>query len=105
MSGYVPTIPRAKREAEIKGVQPVEIHAERWAEYARYGSQPAGSPKEVKLALRIGVFFDGTLNNATNAALGLSTAACWIGWTRCVSRRRYSSISPATSFRRDALGS
>lgn len=72
MSGYVPTIPRAKREAELKGVQSVEIHAERWAEYARYSSQPAGSPEKVKLALRIGVFFDGTLNNAIDTALGCS---------------------------------
>lgn len=75
MSGYVPNIPRAKRDAELKDVQPVDIHAERWAEYERHGSQPATSPEKIKLALRIGVFFDGTLNNATNAALGLACGA------------------------------
>ena len=75
MSGYVPNIPRAKREAELKGVQPVDIHAERWAEYEKHGSQPATPPEKVKLALRIGMFFDGTLNNATNAALGLACGA------------------------------
>jgi hypothetical protein len=75
MSGYVPNIPRAKRDAELKDVQPTEIHAERWAEYERHSSQPAKSPEKIKLALRIGVFFDGTLNNATNAALGLACGA------------------------------
>ncbi|HCJ30293.1 MAG TPA: hypothetical protein DHV63_13625 [Pseudomonas sp.] len=75
MSGYVPNIPRAKREAELKGVQPVEIHAERWAEYERHSRQPAKPLEKIKLALRIGVFFDGTLNNATNAALGLACDA------------------------------
>ena len=75
MSGYVPNIPRAKREAELKGVQPVEIHAERWAEYERRSSEPAKSPEKIKLSLRIGVFFDGTLNNATNATLGLACGA------------------------------
>jgi hypothetical protein len=75
MSGYVPNIPRAKRDAELKEVQPTEIHAERWAEYELHSSQPAKSPEKIKLALRIGVFFDGTLNNATNAALGLACGA------------------------------
>ncbi|AHL73836.1 hypothetical protein CH92_01485 [Stutzerimonas stutzeri] len=75
MSGYVPNIPRAKRDAELKDVQPVDIHAERWTEYERHSSQPAKSPEKIQLALRIGVFFDGTLNNATNAALGLACGA------------------------------
>lgn len=75
MSGYVPNIPKAKRDAELKGVQPVEIHAERWAEYERHSRQPAKPPEKIKLALRIGVFFDGTLNNATNASLGLTCGA------------------------------
>lgn len=75
MSGYVPNIPTAKRDAELKEVQPTEIHAERWAEYERHSSQPAKAPEKIKLALRIGVFFDGTLNNATNAALGLACGA------------------------------
>ena len=56
MSGYVPNIPRAKRDAELKDVQPADIHAERWAEYERHASQPATSPEKIKLALRIGVF-------------------------------------------------
>jgi len=75
MSGYIPNIPRAKRDAELKDVQPVDIHAERWAEYEQHSTQPAKPPEKIKLALRIGVFFDGTLNNATNAALGLACGA------------------------------
>lgn len=75
MSGYIPNIPRAKRDAELKDVQPVDIHAERWAEYERHSCEPARSPEKIKLALRIGVFFDGTLNNSTNAALGFACGA------------------------------
>lgn len=75
MSGYVPNIPRAKREAELKEVEPTDIHAERWAEYERHARQPAKPEEKIKLALRIGVFFDGTGNNATNTALGLACGA------------------------------
>lgn len=75
MSGYVPNIPRARRDAELKNTEPVEVHAERWAEYERHSSEPAKAPEKIKLALRIGVFFDGTLNNSTNAALGLACGA------------------------------
>lgn len=75
MSGYVPNIPRAKREAELKEVKPTDIHAERWAEYERHAREPAKPAEKIKLALRIGVFFDGTGNNATNTALGLACGA------------------------------
>ena len=75
MSGYVPNIPQAKREAELRGVEPVDIHAQRWAEYERHAKQPAKPAEKIKLALRIGVFFDGTGNNATNTALGLACGA------------------------------
>ncbi|WP_407297642.1 phospholipase effector Tle1 domain-containing protein [Stutzerimonas zhaodongensis] len=75
MSGYVPNIPRAKREAELKEVEPTDVHAERWAEYERHARQPAKPDEKIKLALRIGVFFDGTGNNATNSALGLACGA------------------------------
>ncbi|MCQ4286717.1 DUF2235 domain-containing protein [Pseudomonas stutzeri] len=75
MSGYVPNIPKAKREAELREVEPTDIHAERWAEYERYSRQPAKPAEKVKLALRIGVFFDGTGNNANNTALGLACGA------------------------------
>ena len=75
MSGYVPNIPRAKREAELKEVEPTDVHAERWAEYERHAKQPAKPDEKIKLALRIGVFFDGTGNNATNTALGLACGA------------------------------
>jgi len=75
MSGYVPNIPRAKREAELKEVQPTDIHAERWAEYERYAKRPAKPAEKIRLALRIGVFFDGTGNNATNTALGMACGA------------------------------
>lgn len=75
MSGYVPNIPRAKREAELKEVEPADIHAQRWAEYERHAKQPAKPAEKIKLALRIGVFFDGTGNNATNTALGMVCGA------------------------------
>ncbi|MFG3693181.1 phospholipase effector Tle1 domain-containing protein [Stutzerimonas stutzeri] len=75
MSGYVPNIPRAKREAELKKVEPTDVHAERWAEYERHAREPAKPAEKIKLALRIGVFFDGTCNNATNTALGLACGA------------------------------
>ncbi|HCJ28534.1 MAG TPA: hypothetical protein DHV63_04435 [Pseudomonas sp.] len=75
MSGYVANIPRAKREAELKEVEPADLHAERWAEYERHAKQPAKPAEKVKLAVRIGVFFDGTRNNATNTALGMACGA------------------------------
>ncbi|MCQ4257253.1 T6SS phospholipase effector Tle1-like catalytic domain-containing protein [Stutzerimonas stutzeri] len=75
MSGYVPNIPKAKRDAELKGVEPVDIHAQRWAEYERHAKQPAKPAEKTKIALRIGVFFDGTGNNAANTALGIACGA------------------------------
>ena len=75
MSGYVPNIPKAKREAELREVEPVDIHAQRWAEYERHTKQPAKPAEKTKVALRIGVFFDGTGNNATNTALGMACGA------------------------------
>jgi len=75
MSGYVPNIPQAKREAELRNVEPVDIHAERWSEYERHAREPVKPAEKIKLALRIGVFFDGTGNNATNTALGLACGA------------------------------
>ena len=68
MSGYVPNIPQAKREAELRNIEPVDIHAERWSEYERHAREPVKPAEKIKLALRIGVFFDGTGNNATNTA-------------------------------------
>ncbi|WAC45226.1 DUF2235 domain-containing protein [Pseudomonas sp. SL4(2022)] len=70
MSGYVPNTPKAKRVAELKDVKPVDLHAQRWAEYEKHGKEPAPPPEKVKIALRIGLFFDGTGNNASNSALG-----------------------------------
>jgi hypothetical protein len=75
MSGYVPNTPQAKREAELRNVEPVDIHAERWSEYERHAREPVKPAEKIKLALRIGVFFDGTGNNATNTALGLACGA------------------------------
>lgn len=72
MSGYVPNPPKNHRYAEAK---PVDIHAQRWAEYEKYGKEPAREPEKVGIALRIGVFFDGTGNNASNAAAGLICGA------------------------------
>jgi hypothetical protein len=72
MSGYVPNPPKNYRYEEAK---PVDIHAQRWAEYEKYGKAPASPSEKVGIALRIGVFFDGTGNNANNTALGLLCAA------------------------------
>jgi hypothetical protein len=70
MSGYVPNTPKAKRDAELKDVKPVDLHAQRWAEYEKHGKEPARPPEKVKIALRIGLFFDGTGNNSSNSAFG-----------------------------------
>lgn len=57
MSGYVPNPPKNYRYEEAK---PVDIHAQRWAEYEKHGKTPAPPPTKVQVTLRIGVFFDGT---------------------------------------------
>lgn len=72
MSGYVPNPPKNYRYEEAK---PVDIHAQRWAEYEKHGKEPAREPEKVGIALRIGVFFDGTGNNANNSAAGLLCGA------------------------------
>ncbi|CAI8859143.1 DUF2235 domain-containing protein [Pseudomonas sp. IT-P294] len=72
MSGYVPNPPKNYRYDEAK---PVDIHANRWAEYEKHGKAPAPAKEKVRVALRIGVFFDGTLNNASNSASGLLCGA------------------------------
>lgn len=75
MSGYVPNIPKAKREAELKNVKPVDLQAQRWAEYEKHGKEPAPPAEKVKIALRVGLFFDGTGNNASNSTLGVVCGA------------------------------
>lgn len=72
MSGYVPNPPKNFRYDEAK---PVDIHAQRWAEYEKHGKAPAAAKEKIRVALRIGVFFDGTLNNANNSASGLLCGA------------------------------
>ena len=72
MSGYVPNPPKNFRYEEAK---PVDIHAQRWAEYEKHGKKPAREPEKIGIALRIGVFFDGTGNNANNTAAGLLCGA------------------------------
>ncbi|MHC8351661.1 DUF2235 domain-containing protein [Pseudomonas sp. RT4P38] len=72
MSGYVPNPPKNYRYDEAK---PVDIHAQRWAEYEKHGKVPAPEKQKIKVALRIGVFFDGTLNNASNSESGLVCGA------------------------------
>ncbi|AZD60364.1 Secreted protein Hcp [Pseudomonas chlororaphis subsp. aurantiaca] len=41
-----------------------------WAQYEKYAKEPAPPPEKVQVTLRIGVFFDGTGNNASNSAMG-----------------------------------
>lgn len=72
MSGYVLNPPKSHRYEEAK---PVDIHAQRWAEYEKHGKEPAPEPEKIGIALRIGVFFDGTGNNANNTAAGLLCGA------------------------------
>lgn len=72
MSGYVPNAPKNFRYEEAK---PADIHAPRWDEYKKYGKEPTRSVEKVKIALRVGVFFDGTGNNANNSAAGLLCGA------------------------------
>ena len=72
MSGYVPNPPKNYRYEEAK---PVDIHAQHWAEYEKHGKEPAREPEKIGIALRIGVFFDGTGNNANNSAAGLLCGA------------------------------
>ncbi|MFG6207487.1 phospholipase effector Tle1 domain-containing protein [Pseudomonas retamae] len=72
MSGYVPNPPKNYRYEQAK---PVDLHAQHWAEYEKHGKEPAPEPEKVGIALRIGVFFDGTGNNANNTAAGLLCGA------------------------------
>ncbi|KIP91444.1 MULTISPECIES: T6SS phospholipase effector Tle1-like catalytic domain-containing protein [Pseudomonas fluorescens group] len=72
MSGYVPNPPKNYRYEQAK---PVDIHAQHWAEYEKHGKEPAREPEKIGIALRIGVFFDGTGNNANNSAAGLLCGA------------------------------
>ncbi|WPO49146.1 phospholipase effector Tle1 domain-containing protein [Pseudomonas sp. S1Bt23] len=41
-----------------------------WAQYEKYAKEPTPPPAKTQVALRIGVFFDGTGNNAGNSAMG-----------------------------------
>ena len=59
--------PEKYRYEEAK---PVDIHAQRWAEYQKHGKEPAPAPEKIGIALRIGVFFDGTGNNRITRPLG-----------------------------------
>jgi hypothetical protein len=71
MSGHVPRPALVNTlEANTKTAEPVDLHAQRWAEYEKYGKEPVSPSEKVKIALRIGLFFDGTGNNASNSALG-----------------------------------
>ncbi|WP_192551938.1 MULTISPECIES: T6SS phospholipase effector Tle1-like catalytic domain-containing protein [unclassified Pseudomonas] len=72
MSGYIPNPPKNFRNT---GTKPVDIHAQHWAEYEKHGKEPARAPEKIGIALRIGVFFDGTGNNANNTAAGLLCGA------------------------------
>lgn len=65
--------PAAKRSGGQQAL--VNIPRERWAEYEKYGKEPAPASSRIQVALRIGVFFDGTGNNASNTATGLLCGA------------------------------
>ncbi|UCR85206.1 phospholipase effector Tle1 domain-containing protein [Pseudomonas chlororaphis] len=57
----------AERSAETE--QP-SYGEQLWAQYEKYAKEPVPPPAKAQLALRIGVFFDGTGNNASNSAMG-----------------------------------
>ncbi|WP_024645484.1 T6SS phospholipase effector Tle1-like catalytic domain-containing protein [Pseudomonas syringae] len=77
MTGYVPkpAIPNQSQDDRNPGVTPVDLHAQRWAEYEKHCKEPVSPPDKVKVGLRIGVFFDGTGNNSGNTAAGLLCGA------------------------------
>lgn len=77
MTGYVPkpAIPNQPQNYRNPGVTPVDLHAQHWAEYEKHGKEPAPAPDKIGIALRIGVFFDGTGNNANNSDAGLLCGA------------------------------
>ncbi|WDH55799.1 DUF2235 domain-containing protein [Pseudomonas chlororaphis] len=62
-----PNQPPAERAAET--AQP-SYGEQLWAQYEKYAKEPAPPPAKAQVALRIGVFFDGTGNNAGNSAMG-----------------------------------
>nr|WP_236614256.1 DUF2235 domain-containing protein [Stutzerimonas azotifigens] len=71
----MPNLPKAEREAKLRDVPTPSPHQALWAEYERHAGNPAPVARKTQVALRIGVFFDGTLNNAGNSALGLRCGA------------------------------
>jgi hypothetical protein len=72
-----PNPPLERPAAKLGGGQqaPADIHKERRAEYEKHGKTPAPAPSKTQVALRIGVFFDGTGNNASNSAAGMLCGA------------------------------
>jgi len=70
-----PATPNERREKPTADSPPNDRSARLWAEYEQHGREPAPPPEKAKVNLRIGVFFDGTGNNASNTALGLLCGA------------------------------
>lgn len=72
-----PPLPRpgARPGEQDKRAAPEGYHQQRWAQYERYGQEPAPAPEKTAVVLRIGLFFDGTGNNASNTAMGQACGA------------------------------
>jgi hypothetical protein len=72
MSGYNANPPR---DYVYKGITPVNPHEEMLKQHKKYGITSVTPPTKTRVNLRIGVFFDGTGNNASNSAMGLRCGA------------------------------
>jgi hypothetical protein len=62
-----PSKKAAKKTTEVASPSGHELV---WQQYEKYGKEPAPPPAKTALTVRIGVFFDGTGNNASNTAMG-----------------------------------
>ena len=62
--------PSPKKAQKTAKVASPSYHEQQWQQYEKYGKEPATPPAKTALTVRIGMFFDGTGNNASNTALG-----------------------------------
>jgi hypothetical protein len=67
----IPNSPLEKRSAKSRSGQQPPVSS--CAEHEQHGTTP--TPSKIQVTLRIGVFFDGTGNNASNTAAGLLCGA------------------------------
>ena len=66
----LPANPNSLPSKKTAKVTSPSNHERVWQEYETYGKEPTPPPTKTALTVRIGVFFDGTGNNANNTAMG-----------------------------------